>query len=152
MNIVEELKFTGELSIIVRGPEGNIKQAMTVPNLVVTVGKNHIASRLVGTTSAVMGWMGVGTGIGVTPALGDTILNTEVARVALASYTSSSNAVTASALFSSGTPAGTNSITEAGLFNAATSGTGTLLAHTTFPAVSKAPGDSLSISWTITIS
>lgn len=150
MNIVEDLKFTGELSIIVRGPEGNIKQTMIVPNLVVTAGKGHIASRLVGVGQAVMGWMGVGTGVGVTPALGDTILNTEVARVALASYTSSTNTVTASALFASGTPAGTNSITEAGLFNAAS--VGTMLAHTTFPAVSKAPGDSLSISWTITIS
>ena len=150
MIVAENLTFKGELEIILRGPDGHIKQTMVVPNLVVQVGKNHIASRMVGVSSDVMSHMAVGSGIGVTPTLSDTILNTEIGRVALSSYTSSTNYVVASALFPAGTPAGTNSITEAGLFNASSSGA--LLAHTTFPAVAKAPGDSLSIAWTITIS
>ena len=147
MNLQETLKMKGELSIVVRDFDGNIKQSMHVPNLVVTAGKVYIASRMVGTSSTVMSHMAIGTGTS-TPVAGDTTLGTEAGRVGLSTFTSSSTAVTATATFPAGT--GTGAITEAGILNASSSGT--MLCRTTFPVVNKAAGDSIAITWVITVS
>lgn len=148
MNLQETMKITGKLNIVVRDELGTVKQTLDVPNLVVTTGKNYIASRMVGTSSTVMNGMAIGTGT-ATPVVGDTGLGTEAGRVALSTFTASSNAVTATATFPAGT--GTGAITEAGIFNNSTSG-GTMLCRTTFPVVNKAAGDSIAITWVITVS
>ena len=147
MNLQENLKAHGELTVTVFDRAGNVKTAMKVPNLVVTVGKNYIASRMVGTSSTVMSHMAIGTGTG-TPIAGDTALGTEAGRVALTAFTASTNTVTATATFPAGT--GTGAITEAGILNAASAGT--LLCRTTFPVVNKAAGDSIAITWVVTVS
>lgn len=147
MDLNENLKMKGELSIVVRGEDGQVKKAIHVPNLVVTVGKNYIASRIVGTSSNIMSHMAIGTGT-ATPAAGDTTLGTEAGRVTLASGTSSNNTVTYTATFPAGT--GTGAITEAGVFNAGS--LGTMLCRTTFPVVNKAAGDSIAITWVVTVS
>lgn len=147
MNVNEQLKMKGELTIVHRSEDGSIKNALHVPNLVVTVGKNYIASRIVGTASNVMSHMAIGTGT-ATPVAGDQVLGTEAGRVTLASFSSSGNQVTATATFPAGT--GTGAITEAGIFNAVSAGT--LLCRTTFPVVNKAAGDSIAITWVITVS
>ena len=147
MDLQENMKVTGELSIVVRDFEGKIKQTLHVPNLVVTNGKNYIASRMVGAATTVMTHMAIGTGT-ATPIAGDSVLGTEAGRVALSSFTSASNAVTGTATFPAGT--GTGAITEAGILNASTSGA--LLCRTTFPVVNKASGDSIAITWVITVS
>jgi hypothetical protein len=147
MNLQENLKAHGELTISVFDRSGNLKEAKKVPNLVVTVGKNYIASRMVGTASTVMSHMAIGTGTG-TPIAGDTTLGTEAGRVALTAFTASTNTVTATATFPAGT--GTGAITEAGILNN-TSG-GTLMCRTTFPVVNKAAGDSIAITWVVTVS
>jgi hypothetical protein len=147
MDLQENLKMKGELNIVVRDQEGNIKEEMLVPNLVVTVGKNFIASRMVGTSSAIMSHMAIGTST-TTPAVANTTLGTEAGRVTLASSSASTNQVTYTATFPAGT--GTGAITEAGIFNASTSGT--LLCRTTFPVVNKAAGDSIAVTWVVTVS
>jgi hypothetical protein len=151
MNLQENLKMSGKLTISVFDMQGNLKSAQTVPNLVVTTGKNYIASRMVGVSSTVMNTMAIGTGTG-TPAAGDVALGTEAGRVATSSFTASTNTVTATATFAAGT--GTGAITEAGIFNPSVAGNsgGTLMCRTTFPVVNKASGDSISITWTITVS
>ena len=83
-----------------------------------------------------------------TPAAGDTALISEAGRVALASGTNSANAITYTATFPAGT--GTGAITEAGVFNASTSGT--MLCRTTFPTVTKQAGDTIAITWKVTVS
>jgi hypothetical protein len=147
MDLQENMRVTGELSIVVRDFEGKIKQTLHVPNLVVTNGKNYIASRMVGTASTVMSHMSIGTGT-ATPIVADSTLGTEAGRVALSAFTASANAVTATATFPAGT--GTGAITEAGIFNASSSGA--MLCRTTFPVVNKASGDSIAITWVITVS
>lgn len=150
--INESLKASGTLSIVLRGPDGSIKEDRTIPNLIVTVGKTFIAGRVAATGSAPthMTHMEVGTGA-TAPAAGDTALQTVIAgsRVALstAGGTSASNVVTYAANFPAGT--GTGAITEAGIFNAASAGT--MLCRTTFSVVNKAAADSLTITWTVTI-
>ena len=144
--INEQIKASGELQITLRGPDGQVKSQVTVPNLVVTTGKNFIASRMVGTTSAIMSHMAVGTN-STAPVAGNTTLLAEIARVALTSGTSSTNVVTYSATFPAGT--GTGALTEAGVFNDPAAGV--MACRTTFSVVNKDVGDSLTINWAITI-
>lgn len=146
MNLIEGLKMKGELTIVVRDESGLVKNSIHVPNLVVTAGKNFIASRIVGTASPIMSHMAIGTGT-ATPAAGDTTLGTEAGRVSTTG-TASTNQVTFTSTFPAGT--GTGAITEAGVFNAAS--LGTLLCRTTFPVVNKAAGDSIAITWVVTVS
>ena len=129
--------------------DGNIKAEQKVKNLVVTTGKNYIASKMVATTNSPvsMTHMAIGTGT-TTPAAGDTALGTQTGRVSLAGSSVSSNAITYTATFPAGT--GTGAITEAGIFNASSGGT--LLCRTTFPVVNKASGDSIAITWIVTVS
>lgn len=147
MNLNEDLKMKGELTVVVRAIDGTIKQEFNVPNLVVTVGKNYIASRMASNTSTVMSHMAIGTGTG-TPVAGDIALGIEAGRVAVSSFSATTNTVTATATFPAGT--GTGSITEAGILNASTAGT--MLCRTTFPVVNKASSDSIAITWVITVS
>jgi hypothetical protein len=147
MNLNEDLKMKGELTVTVRAEDGTIKQEFNVPNLVVTVGKNYIASRMASNSATVMSHMAIGTGTG-TPIVGDTTLGIEAGRVAVSSFSASTNTVTATATFPAGT--GTGAITEAGILNGSSSGT--LLCRTTFPVVNKASSDSIAITWVITVS
>lgn len=137
----------GELTIVHRNSDGKIKDVINVPNLVVTAGKQYIASRMVSSSTTIMSHMAIGTGT-VTPAVGDTVLGTEAGRVTLASFSASGATVTATATFPAGT--GTGAITEAGILNA--NSAGTMLCRTTFPVVNKAAGDSIAITWVITVS
>ena len=144
--IQDSIKLTGELRITVTNPEGNVKHETVVPNLVVTAGKNLIASRLKDTTDDAMTHMAIGTGT-TAAAAGDTALGTEAGRVALTSTTVTNNAVAYVATFGAGT--GTGAITEAGLFNA--SSAGDMLCRTVFSVINKGAADTLGITWTVTV-
>jgi len=144
--INEQIKVTGNLEVVLRDASGNIKDTRSFPNLVVTAGKNFIASRMKDTTATAMSNMAVGTS-STSPAAGDTTLGTELARVTLTSTTVSTNTVAYVATFPAGT--GTGALVEAGLFNA--SSAGTMLARTTYAVINKGSSDSLAITWTITV-
>jgi hypothetical protein len=147
MNTNELLKATGALKITVRGADGQVKQEQEVKNLVVNTGLAFIASRMKDTTLAAMSHMAVGAGTG-NAAAGDTALGSELGRVALTSTTVTANAVAYVASFPAGS--GTGAVTEAGIFNAGSSGT--MLCRTKFAVVNKEAGDTMSITWTVTIS
>ena len=144
--IQETIKAKGELSIKLFGPDGKLKGEQNVPNLVVTTGKTFIAARMVGTPTA-MSHMAIGSGT-TDPAVGDTALQTELGRVSLTSSASAGAVVTYVASFGAGT--GTGAVTEAGILNASSGGT--LLCRTEFATVNKGADDSMSITWTITVS
>jgi hypothetical protein len=147
MNTNEQLKATGSLRVVVTGKDGQVKEEHDFKNLVVTVGKNFVASRMVGTASAVMSHMAIGED-DTAAAAGDTALGSEVGRVSLASATATNNVVTYTATFPAGT--GTGAIVEAGILNAASAGT--LLCRTVFAVVNKGADDAMSVTWTVTIS
>lgn len=145
--IIDGLKAKGTLDIIVRGPDGTIKDEKKIKNLIVDDGLEYIASRMTGTSENVMSHMAVGTGS--TAAAGaDTALGTEVDRNALTSTTVTSNAIAYVCSWAAGD--GTGALTEAGLFNAVSSGT--MLCRTVFGTVTKGASDSMTITWTITVS
>jgi hypothetical protein len=139
------IKATGDVTVTLRDELGNIKEHRHIPNLVVTVGKNFIASRMVGTTPAVMSHMAIGTS-STAPAAANTALGAEAGR-STASASVSGAVVSYSSTFAAGT--GTGAIVEAGIFNA--SSAGTMLCRTTFSVINKAAADSLTINWNVTI-
>lgn len=149
MNTNEMIKATGQLNIKVTAPDGSVKHDETVKNLVVTAGLGFIASRMKDSTATAMSHMAIGSGT-TAAALGQTGLVTESARVALASTTVTGNQVAYQATFAAGTPASLTAITEAGLFNAGSGGT--MLCRTVFAPVNKDVSDTMSITWTVTIS
>jgi hypothetical protein len=138
----DDFKMTGRLSIAI-----NDEVVQEVKNLVVTSGKGFVASRMKDTTAGAMSHMAVGTGSSAAAA-GNTALGSEVDRNALASTTVSGADISYVATFAAGE--GTGALTEAGLFNASSSGT--MLCRTVFAVVNKGVADSMTITWTVTVS
>ena len=139
--IKDDLKITGHVSIAL-----NDEVVREVPNLVVTDGKKWVADRMAD-SNTVMTHMAVGTG-STSPASGDTSLDSESDRNALTSTTVTDNAVAYVATWAAGDA--TAALTEAGIFDASSGGD--CLARTVFSVVNKGASDSLTITWTITVS
>ena len=151
-NMIQEdgIKATGAVHIQQFNAAGELVMEHKVPNLVVTTGKNYIAGKMIATTTnnpVAMTHMGIGTGT-ATAVVGDTALGTQTARVLLSGAVQGTNDITYTATFPAGT--GTGAITESGVFNASTSGT--MLCRTTFPTVTKQAGDTIAITWKVTVS
>ncbi len=140
--INDNLTLTGAVSIAV-----NDEVVKEIPNLVVTAGKNFVSSRMKDTTKAAMSHMAVGTGT-TAAAAGNTTLVTELDRNALTSTTVTTNEIAYVCTWAAGD--GTGAITEAGLFNASSGGD--MLCRTVFSVVNKGSADSMTITWTITVS
>ena len=136
------LKLTGKLTIAL-----NDEIVQEVPNLVVTAGKEYVASRIKNDSTTAMSHMAIGTGS--TPAAaGNTALGSESARTGLTSTTVSGADIVYVDTFAAGT--GTGAITEAGIFNASSGGT--MLCRTVFSVVNKGASDAMTITWTVTVS
>jgi hypothetical protein len=139
----DQLTMKGALTISKNGTV-----VREIDNLVVTSGKNLVAANLAGGSTTVT-HMGIGTG-STAAAAGDTTLGSESARAALGTSggTVSGAVVTFEATFAAGTATG--ALTEAGLFTA--SSAGTMLARTVFATINKGANDSVTVSWSVTVS
>ena len=144
----ENLKLSGQVAIVLRDKNGNVKEERTEKNLVVTTGLNYIASRMKDASATAMTHMALGSGT-TTAAAGQTDLVTLLgSREALDSTTVTANAVAYVSSFEAGDATG--AVTEAGIFNASTSGT--MLCRVVFSVVNKAADDTMTVTWTITVS
>ena len=139
--INDNLALTGALTI-----EVNDVVVQKTNNLVVTAGKDWVADRM-NDVNTVMTHMALGTGT-TAAAAGDTTLVTELDRNVLTSTTVVNNTIAYACTWAAGD--GTGAITEAGIFDA--SSAGDMLARTVFSVVNKGAADSITITWTITIS
>lgn len=143
------IKPKGNLVIRLFDKDDNLKQMVEVPNIVVTTGKFFIAERMTGTPTA-MSHMAIGSSnLNLVDA--NTTLESEEARVAFDSASTSNATTTYVATFGAGV--GTASITEAGIFNGSdpVGDAGTMLCRTTFAVITKEATDTLTISWNVTI-
>lgn len=142
--IVDNFQLKGKLEIKI-----NNQVVAKVPNIVVNNGKDFVASRIKDATATVMSHMAIGTGT-TSAVAANTTLETELSgsRTALTSTTVSSNDVIYVATFGPGV--GTGAVTEAGIFNASSGGT--MLCRTVFAVINKAASDSMTITWTVTVS
>lgn len=143
----ETIRVRGCIRFELRDAQGKLKSRWTVPNLVVNTGLYHIADRLADVAQNAMSHMAVGTD-DTAPDAGDTALGAEVGRVALDSVTRTGADVVYVATFAPGV--GTGALVEAGLFNDASAGE--MLSRAVFTVRNKAAGDTLAVTWTLTIS
>jgi hypothetical protein len=149
--VKDNVKAKGIVHFVLTDANGNIKEQIE-ENLVVDTGLAYIALRMkTADLPTAMSHMAIGTGT-TAAAAAQTALVTEVARVALTSTTAVTSTVANDATqyvatFAAGT--GTGAITEAGIFNDAT--TGTMLCRTNFAVINKDVNDTLTITWKITI-
>ena len=144
----DNLKLSGQIDIVLRDKNGNVKEQRTEKNLVVTTGLNYIASRMKDASATAMTHMALGSGT-TTAAAGQTDLVTLLgSREALDSTTVTANAVAYVASFEAGDATG--AVTEAGIFNAASGAT--MLCRVKFDVVNKAADDTMTVTWTITVS
>lgn len=143
----DQITVTGKLNVILVDQMGIVKEEHDFDNLVVTAGKGYIASRMKDATATAMSHMAIGTGT-TAAAVGQTTLTSEANRQTLTSTNVNAAAVTYSATFGAGN--GTGAITEAGLFNASSGGT--MLCRTVFSVINKGAADTLTVSWTVTVS
>lgn len=144
----DELKVKGTVNVVVHDESGKQKENFTIPNLVVNTGLAYIASRMKDTTATAMTHMAVGTDNTATAGANTALGNQLGSRVSLTSTTVTSNSTAYVATFGAGV--GTGALTEAGIFNASTSGT--MLCRTVFAVINKGASDTMTITWTITIS
>lgn len=143
------IKIEGKVTLVLTAPDGTVKETQEVNNLVVQNGRNYIASRMKDATATVMSHMELGTS--------STAANTSQtglvavlagSRTPLTSTTVTTNSVAYACTFNAGV--GTGAITEAGIFNASASGT--MLCRTVFSVINKGAADTLTITWTVTVS
>ena len=145
--IKDKLKLRGDVSIVLKSADGSVKDSRAIKNLVVNDGLNFIVSRMKDTTKGVMSHMAVGSSTTAAAAGQTDLVSILGSREALDSTAVSTNTVTFISSFEAGD--GTGAVTEAGIFNASTSGD--MLCRTVFAVVNKQATDSMTITWTITL-
>jgi hypothetical protein len=140
------LKLRGDVALVLRDKNGNVKSEQKVKNLIVDTGLNFICDRMKDDETA-MTHMALGSGT-TAAAAGDTSLQSQLgSREALDSATVTNNQIVYIASFEAGDATG--AVTECALFNAASGGT--MLCRTVFSVVNKAADDTLTVNWTITL-
>ena len=142
--IKDAFPIKGELQIILRDILTGDIRVRNEKNLVVSVGKQFIASRMASNTTPVMSTMAVGTN-STAPAAGDVALGAQLVSVSLsvAGGTPSGNTVLYNATFPPGV--GTGALVEAGIIGSV------MLSRTTFAVINKGANDEMIINWTLTV-
>jgi hypothetical protein len=144
--INEGLKLKGDVAVVLRDKNGNVKDERKINNLIVDAGLNFICDRMKNDETA-MTHMGLGSGT-TAPAAGNTTLESQLgSREVLDSSTVTGNQIVFLSSFEAGDATG--AVSEAAIFNAASGGT--MLCRVSFSVVNKAADDVLSINWTITL-
>lgn len=147
----DKLKLAGEVKLVLRDKNGNIKDTREVKNLVVNAGLAFIISRMAGTAKNVMSHMAIGSSSTAAAAGQTDLVSMLGSREALDSTTitgTNNEKIQYVATFEAGDATG--AVVEAGIFNASVGGD--MLCRTVFSVVNKAADDTLAITWTITLS
>ena len=149
----EPIRIKGVYKFTLRDIHTGVERVFEYENLIPTVGRAAIASHLtnVSPTPAVLraNYTALGTGV-TAPANGDTTLQTETFRKAIASETNANNVAYMTAFYTAAEVSGT--FLEAGIF---LNGTGTVNTGTLFSRVAinitKSLSETLTIDYTVTI-
>ena len=138
--------------------QGNLIESVETPNATMNLGFKEVA-QLIGTdtTSAATAFDFIAVGTGTTAATAtDTTLETEITENGLTraagtgTNTTDSVALDQFSLVKSFSPTSSYAVTESGVLNDGS--TGELLCHQTFSAINVTNGDTLTITWKITVS
>ena len=148
----DAITLKGHVHIKLQDEHGNIIKEEEGDNLIVTTGKAFVASALITAPSAYMTRVAIGTSSSATSVGQTDLQGTELARVV--ATTSNPTSVTTLLSASFGAGVGTGTIEEAGIFNATAAGpaSGTMFSRYLTGTYVKGASDTLTISWTITVS
>ena len=144
----DKFKVHGAVTLVLQNDKG-VATAFRHNNMILNGGIDFLCNAF-GSSSrpAIMNYIAVGTGT-TTVAATDTKLVTELLRKTCTySHTAGTTRMALTATFNKGEATG--AITEAGIFNASSSGT--MLCRTVFSVVNKGASDSMTITWTVTVS
>lgn len=154
------LAIKGDVTITKVKADGTV-ETIKHHNLVVAVGLQYIAERMIDSGQpSEMSYMAIGTGEydtagdPILPLSGDDKLLTEVYRRPFTTNHpfTTGNTVTYQSTFEPVTGAPDYAMIEAGIFNAGPAAdSGTMLCRTVFPVVTKEEGDTITITWDVTI-
>ncbi len=147
--IEEGMKIKGAITLFLTKGSGEV-EVVHKDNIIVGGGFDFVADAIgnASTRPGVMGWIAVGTG-STAAASTQTALVTELKRnAATYAHTAGTKVFTFTASFLAGDATG--AITEAGVFNASSSGT--MFDRVVFPVVNKGSDDSLTAVFTFTMS
>lgn len=146
--INEGITAKGDVALVLRDKDGNVKDQREIKNLIVRTGTNFMLSRMVDASDSVMSHMALGSGT-TSVVNTDTALESQLGSRETLDTTDHSSSTTISYTSSFEAGDATGAVTEAGIFNAATGGT--MLCRTVFSVVNKAADDTLTVNWTITL-
>lgn len=145
----ETIKLKGRVTKRLFDKNGKLKKEQIDENVIVTVGKDFLAAWLAAASQAGAFMEHVGLGTGVTAAnASDTDLETPLATRIVGSLSSATNVWTNVASFGPGV--NTGAITEAALFSQNSGGT--MFARQVFAVINKDVGDTLQVTWQVTLS
>ncbi len=138
----------GYFHVILRGPDGRIKNEFDTPNLIVTTGKIMLAGILTGESTPFARNLAIGTGT-TTPVIGDTVMEDEVGTRVSALFALTATTAYYTGIFTAENPATQQVVTEYGLFSLAAAGY--MFTHSTAPAITKETADSLEVQYRIAV-
>ena len=146
------LNIVGHGRAVLKDELGRIKELREFDNVFTDVGDAHVADQMASTPGeAAMSDMSIGT-VTTTLVATSTVLGGELDRNTLTSFTQGAGADDNKVVYVGDWAAGdgTGAITEAGIFNAHTADSGTMLCGQTFSVINKGASDTLQITWTVT--
>lgn len=158
----EKAGIWGHIVLKAYDSEGNLKQYVQTDNTITDELENCLLEALFGITSTGCGDSAGGTTVFDDVAIGTGSTGSFETNVALVAETHRTSATPGSTDASSGSAAeaviaatltatAVENIRESGLFDSSTSGLGSMFARQTFGTVALNTGDTLSVTWTITL-
>ena len=154
----QELGVKGWIKIDHLDNHGNLIETVETPNVITNVGFTEVAGLFCSDVKAsytAFDYLSVGTGV-TAATYTDTTLGAEVTDSGLARAAATGTLVTVNVtndtaqFVKSFSVSGTKAVTESGIFNAASAGK--MLCRQTFSAINVVSGDTLQITWKVTVS
>jgi len=152
---IEKIRLKGEIVLRKIDRKGRVIEERRIRNLIVNVGKAQIAGLINGIVTSPFKYVAIGTGT-TAESSSDTGLEAEIARKQATVSRKTTNVTNDTSVWevtfsSEDGLSGTSSVTEAGIFDSSTGGN--MLSRKTFSAVNLDwdAGDSLQITWEITV-
>ncbi len=148
--IPKSIKLKGKAEMFVRrSAEGEWYKVWEGRNLVVTVGKAHVAGLINGTTSGAFTYMAIGSS-STTPSSNDTALGSELSRVSATTSRVTTDETNDTAQWvATFTASGSWTVQEMGVFNASSGGT--MLNRIVFTAINLSADDQLQITYKLDV-
>lgn len=150
MTMQDGFGLTGKIHVAKFNHDGSLIEEIDFPNTVAYAGKAQVAGLVNGVVTDYFDYLAIGTGT-TAAGTGDTALEEEVGTRASATRSRTTTTFTNDTARFVGTFSfvAATAITEYGIFDADTAGT--ILAHQVYGTMSMSSGDSLQVTWDLTI-